>query len=214
MRREATRGMSGFYDRVLVPRIVDLTCSKKPNMRQREKLVPQASGRVLEIGFGSGLNLGFYDRDRVQRLWALEPSEEMLSRARPRVSETSIPMELIRTSAEEIPLPTGSIDTVVVTYTLCTIPEVVSALREAKRVLTNGGRLLFCEHGAAPDPSVRRWQRRLNPLWKRLGGGCNLDRPIPELIAEGGFRIAELSAMYIHGWKPASFNFWGVAVPV
>lgn len=183
-------------------------------MRQRQKIVPQASGAVLEIGFGSGLNVMFYDRAKVQRVWALEPSAEMWTRAEAKARSAQVPIELLPAPAERVPLPDDSVDTVLITYTLCTIADVDSALAEAKRVLREGGRFLFCEHGAAPDVHVLRWQNRLNPLWKRFGGGCNLNRRIPELIEGAGFRIENLSTMYIPGWKPASFNYWGSAVPV
>ena len=202
----------GLYERFLLPKVVNFTCSRKPNMRQRGKVVPLASGSVLEVGFGSGLNLPFYDSTKVQRVWALDPSAEMWAIAEGRVRGAAFPVEFLRAPAEQIPLAHGSVDTVLVTYTLCTLPDVRRALGEMARVLKPGGELVFCEHGAAPDESVRRWQNRLNPVWKALGGGCNLNRPIPSLIEEGGFRMRELSSMYIPGWKPASFNYWGRAL--
>ena len=202
----------GLYERFLLPKVVNFTCSMKPNMRQRAKVVPLASGSVLEVGFGSGLNLPFYDSTKVQRVWALDPSAEMWAIAEGRVRGTGFPVEFLKAPAEQIPLANESADTVLVTYTLCTLPDVRRALGEMARVLKPGGELVFCEHGAAPDESVRRWQNRLNPVWKALGGGCNLNRPIPSLIEEAGFRMRELSSMYIPGWKPASFNYWGCAL--
>jgi len=202
-----------LYDRLILPRLVHFTCSRNPNMRQRAKVVPAASGTVLEIGFGSGLNLPFYDRATVRQLWALEPAEEMWALARARVASAPFPVDFLEASAEDVPLPDHTVDTVVVTYTLCTIPDVRRALEEAARVLVPNGRLLFCEHGLAPDESTSRWQNRLNPVWKRLGGGCNLNRAIPALLRGGGFEVLELSAMYIPGWRPASFNYWGTAIP-
>jgi len=202
----------GLYERFILPRIVDFTCGMKPNMRQRAKVVPLAQGSVLEIGFGSGLNLPFYDAARVQRVWALEPSTEMWALAQMSVGTVDFPVEFLRASAEEIPLPDRSADTVLVTYTLCTLPDVQRPLREMARVLRPGGELVFCEHGAAPDESVRRWQNRLNPVWRALGGGCNLNRPIPSLLERGGFKLSGLSSRYIPGWRPASFNYWGRAV--
>ena len=172
-----------LYERFVLPRLIHLLCGLKPAMLQRKKIVPLASGDVLEIGFGSGLNLPYYDRSVVNRLWALEPSEEMWQLARDAVKASALPVTFIKAPAEEVPLPDGSVDTVLVTYTLCTIPDVSAALRESKRVLKQAGKFLFCEHGEAPDQNVRRWQNRLNPLWRRLGGGCNLNRPIPSLIA-------------------------------
>ena len=180
-------------------------------MRQRARLVPLASGRILELGFGSGLNLAYYDRERVGHLWALDPSPEMWALAQERVRAAPFPVEFLNASADRIPLPDGAADSVLVTYALCTIPELQPSLREAARVLKPGGELLFCEHGAAPDPSVRRWQERLNPLWKVVAGGCHLNRPIPLLIEAAGFRIADLSTMYIPGFRPGSFNYWGRA---
>jgi len=203
----------GLYARYVLPRVVHLTCSSRPNMRQRTKLVPHARGRVLEVGIGSGLNLPFYDADRVTRVWGLDPSEELTARARDAAEDVPFDVELVTAGSEEIPFDAASFDTVVVTYTLCTIPEVVPALREMARVLKPDGRLLFCEHGVAPDADVRRWQERMNPIWRRLGGGCHLNRDVPDLIRRGGFEVTELETMYIPGWRPASFNYWGTAVP-
>ncbi len=180
-------------------------------MRQREKVVPLAEGRVLEVGIGSGLNLGYYDASRVEKLWGLEPSPQMVALAAEPAAKVAFEVEFIGLPADEVPLEDDAADTVVLTYTLCTIPETEPALREMARVLAPGGRLLFVEHGAAPDPGVRRWQNRLNRLWKRLGGGCNLNREIPSLIEAGGFRIESLETMYLPGWRPGNFNYWGSA---
>lgn len=200
-----------IYEKYLLPRIVNFTCGLKPMMKQREKVVPLARGRVLEIGIGSGLNLPFYTPSMVKHLWGLDPSQETWALAKDKLGMLNFDVEFIEASAEDIPLKNGSADTVLITYTLCTIPNVLSALREARRVLKSDGNLLFCEHGLAPDESVQRWQNRLNPLWKRIGGGCNLNRPIPELIEQAGFSICSMDSMYIPGWKPASFNYWGAA---
>jgi len=203
----------GLYSTHILPRVIHFTCGLKPNMRQREKVVPHARGRVLEVGIGSGLNLPFYDPANVSKVWGLDPAPEMTQIAERAARSLPFEVEFIGLPGDEIPLEDGSVDTVVVTYTLCTIPDTTAALRQMSRVLRPGGELLFCEHGAAPDARVRRWQDRLNPLWKRVGGGCNLNRPIPALIEAGGFRIKSLDTMYIPGWRPASFNFWGTAVP-
>ena len=200
-----------IYEKYLLPRIVNFACGLKPTMKQREKVVPLAEGRVLEIGIGSGLNLPFYTSSKVKHLWGLDPSRETWALARDKYRQFGFDVEFIEASAEDIPLDRGSADTVLVTYTLCTIPDAIAALKEARRVLKPGGSLLFCEHGRAPDESVLRWQNRINPLWKRIGGGCNLNRPIPELIERAGFRIRNMDTMYIPGWKPASFNYWGAA---
>ena len=201
----------GIYQRYLLPRIVNFACGLKPMAKQREKIVPLARGRVLEIGVGSGLNLPFYAPGRVKHLWGLDPSREMWALARKNLRMPDFDVEFIEASAENIPLDDGAADTILITYTLCTIPHVNSALEELRRVLRPDGTLLFCEHGLAPDERVRRWQNRLNPLWKRLGGGCNLNRPIPELIQQAGFAIRDMDTMYLPGWKPASFNYWGTA---
>jgi ubiquinone/menaquinone biosynthesis C-methylase UbiE len=173
--------------------------------------VPQASGDVLEIGLGSGLNLPFYDRDKVRRIWGLEPSEGMRHLARGAISEAALDVELIDLPGEEIPLDDDSVDTVVVTYTLCTIPGVVVALEGMRRVLKPHGRLLFCEHGKAPDDNVQKWQERLNPTWKKFSGGCNMNRDIPAILEGSGFVVEDDNRMYIPGVKALSYNFWGSA---
>ena len=202
-----------FYDRFILPKLLHFACGLKPVRRQREKVVPHARGRVLEIGIGSGLNLPFYDSTKVTRLWGLEPSLEMRRVAERATHRVGFEVELIGLSAEEIPLDDDAVDTVLITYTLCTIVGCEPALREMSRVLKPGGELMLCELGAAPDDGVRRWQDRLNPIWKRVGGGCNLNRPIPDLIERAGFEVTNLETMYIPGWRPASFNYWGRATP-
>lgn len=201
----------GIYSDHILPWATDRVCSARPTRRQREKVIPLASGTVLEVGAGSGLNFPLYDPDSVSRVLALEPSEGMLRRARPVVDRAKVDVELLRAVAEDIPLESASVDTVVITYTLCTIPDPVAALREMARVLAPGGRLVFCEHGLAPDPWIRRWQRWLDPAWGLVAGGCSLGRDIPDLIGRGGFRITGLETMYIPGWRPGSFNYWGSA---
>ena len=201
----------GLYGKYVLPRVVHLACSARPNMRQREKLVPLASGRVLEVGMGSGLNLPFYDARRVTKVWGLEPSPEMSKMASAAVEAVAFDVEFVSAGGEQIPLDSESFDTVLMTFTLCTIPDAERALREIARVLKRGGKLLFCEHGAAPDAGVRRWQNRIDPLWRRLAGGCHLNRDIPGLIRRGGFEITRMDTMYIPGWRPASFNYWGAA---
>lgn len=203
----------GFYDKHVLPKLLNLACGVKPVRMQRQKVVPNAAGRILEIGIGSGLNLPFYDAGKVDKLWGLEPSDEMTAYARKRVREVPFEVEFIGLPGEEIPLADHSVDNVVVTYTLCTIPDAIAALEQMRRVLRPGGRLLFCEHGEAPDESVRRWQERLNPMWRKISGGCNLNRKIPELIESGGFRITDIDTMYIPGLRPLSFNYWGAAEP-
>lgn len=203
----------GFYDKHLLPRLVHFSCGLKPALKQREKVVPLATGRVLEIGIGSGLNLPYYRADRVQHIWGLDPSRDMWEIAHRSADKRHLDVEFLESGAEAIPLDDAQADCVVMTYTLCTIPDPAAALAEIRRVLKPGGRLIFCEHGKAPDPRVRRWQERINPVWKRLAGGCNLNRAIPSLLESGGFRSQDLQTMYIPGWKPACFNYWGTAQP-
>jgi len=202
--------MSFYEDRIL-PHLIDFACSTRPNRKQREKIVPLATGDVLEIGFGSGLNLPYYRREQINRIWALEPAEGMRRKARPAVEKSGLKVEFIDLPGEEIPLDSNSADTVLVTYTLCTIPDAIAALAGMRRVLKPGGTLLFCEHGVAPDDNVRRWQTKLNPAWKRMAGGCNMDRDIPALLAEGGFKICKEERMYIPGPKILCYNYWGSA---
>ncbi|NGX14788.1 class I SAM-dependent methyltransferase [Wenzhouxiangella sp. XN24] len=202
-----------FYDRHVLPRIVHLACSTRPAMRQRSKVVPRARGDVLEIGIGSGLNLPFYDPARVRRVWGLEPSPEMVDRAREVAEGLALDVEFIPLPGHELPLEDNSVDTVLTTYTLCTVPDPTEVLEQARRVLRPGGELIFCEHGAAPDRWVRRQQALINPVWSRLGGGCNLDRVIPDMLEAGGFKPGRLETGYIPGWRPACFNYWGNAVP-
>ncbi len=202
----------GLYEKYVLPRLVDFVCGGKHFTKQRRKVVPHARGRVLEVGFGSGLNLPHYDERRIDRLWALEPSRSMWALGRRRAAEAAFDVEYLCADAEAIPLESGSADTVLVTYALCTIPQVETALSEIRRVLSGEGTLIFCEHGAAPDPSVRAWQDRVNPYWKAVGGGCHLNRDAPALLSAAGFRLENLESMYLPGWKVATFNTWGRAV--
>ncbi len=203
--------MMSFYDDRVLPHLINLACSAKPNRKQREKIVPLATGTVLEIGFGSGLNLPFYDAQKVNKIWALEPSEGMRRKAAPVVGKSMIDVEFIDQPAETIPLEPGSADTVVVTYTLCTIPDPLAALKGMRQVLKPGGKLLFCEHGMAPDEKVRRWQARVNPAWSRVAGGCNMNRDIAGLLQSSGFELVVDERMYIPGLRILSYNYWGVA---
>ncbi|MCP4300546.1 MAG: class I SAM-dependent methyltransferase [Gammaproteobacteria bacterium] len=200
-----------WYEEKILPRLINLACASKPTRKQREKIVPQASGDVLEIGFGSGLNLPFYDREKVRRIWGLEPSEGMRRLASDAIGKAAVDVEFIDLPGEEIPLDDDSADTVLVTYTLCTIPEVLVALEGMRRVLKPRGQLLFCEHGKAPDDNVQKWQERLNPTWKKFSGGCNMNRDIPAILEESGFVIEDDNRMYIPGIKSLSYNFWGSA---
>jgi SAM-dependent methyltransferase len=204
----------GFYERYVLPKVLNWSCGAKPVRAQRQKVVPLAEGRVLEIGIGSGLNLPYYDPGKVERVIGLDPAEAMLSYARRKSATLPFAVEYLALEGERIPLERHSVDTVLVTYTLCTIADAIGALEGMRAVLKPGGRLIFCEHGRAPDAAVRRWQHRLNPLWNRIGGGCNLDRDIPALIEAAGFRLDNLESGYLPRTpRFAGFNYWGSAVP-
>lgn len=201
-----------LYDRYFLPYLIDFACGIEPVQRQRAKIVPRAQGRVLEIGIGTGRNLPFYDHGKLEKLYGLDPALQMHRKARQRMRAAGLEVELLDLPAEQIPMEDASFDTVVTTFTLCTIPDAVSALREMRRVLKPQGQLLFCEHGQAPDASVRRWQERLTPIWKPIAGGCHLDRDIPGLLGQGGFRVREMEQMYLPGPRPLTYNYWGSAV--
>lgn len=203
---------TGIYDRYVLPPLLHLACGIKPARMQRQKVVPRAKDRVLEVGIGSGLNLPFYDGSLVEKVVGIDPSSELRVYAERSARQVPFAVEFLELPSERLALEEASIDTVVVTYTLCTIPDAIAALRQMRRVLRPGGELLFCEHGQAPDPGVRRWQGRLTPIWRRFAGGCHLNRAIPELIERSGFRIEKLETLYLPGWKPLTFNYWGVAV--
>ena len=202
--------MSLYGDHIL-PRITDLVCGVGTHRRQREKIVPQARGRVLEIGLGSGLNLAHYDTNAVDLVWGVDPSAGMSRLAESRIREAPFEVRVLQHTADDIPLDDDSADSAVITYTLCSIPDPEQALREIARVLKPGATLLFCEHGAAPDESVRRWQNRLTPYWKHFAGGCHLDRDIPAILRQGGFKVQGVETMYLPGWRPGTFNYWGSA---
>ena len=201
-----------WYDEKVLPRLISFACSSKPAYKQREKIVPRASGDVLEIGFGSGLNLAHYDSDKVRRIWGLEPSEGMRKLAAKPIAESGLDVELIDLPGEEIPLEDNSVDTVLITFALCTIPEVAAALDGMRRVLKPGGQLLFSEHGKAPDANVVKWQERMNPVWKKFSGGCNMNRDIPALLDAAGLEIKDDNRMYVPGLKSLSYMYWGAAI--
>jgi ubiquinone/menaquinone biosynthesis C-methylase UbiE len=205
--------MPSWYATHVLPRLLDVACGVAPITAQRRQLLPQASGDVLEIGLGTGLNLPHYDRGRLRSLSAVEPALEMHGKARRRAARAGLQVQLIGLSAERMPLADAAFDTVVCTWTLCSIPDPVAALHEMRRVLRPHGRLLFCEHGRAPDEAVRRWQRRLQPAWGCLFGGCQLGRDMPALLAAGGFRVPDLQAGYLPGPRAATYNYWGAALP-
>jgi ubiquinone/menaquinone biosynthesis C-methylase UbiE len=202
----------GFYQRRILPRLIHFGMAQKQLMPLREQLVAGARGRVLEIGIGSGLNLPFYPRD-TDLLLGLDPSRELLHMAKRHSSWVHFPVELSEGRAEDIPLDDGAVDHVVMSWTLCSVVDPLRALSEIRRVLRPGGSLLFVEHGRAPEPRISRWQDRLTPLWRRLAGGCHLDRPIARLIEASGLRLADLETGHlIRGPRIATFHYRGRAV--
>lgn len=202
----------GFYQQYLLPDVINLAMRNRDLLPYRKRLLAAAQGRVLEIGIGSGLNLSFYP-GQVREVVGLEPAPRLIAMARRAAAERArTPTTFIEGSAEAIPLDARSFDTVVTTWTLCSIPNAVVALREMHRVLKPDGQLLFVEHGRAPQASVRKWQDWLTPAWKRIGGGCHLNRPIQLLIESAGFNIARLHTGYMRGPKPMSFMYEGCAL--
>ena len=202
----------GFYDKYILPKFLNCACGSKPINYQREKIVPLAEGTVLDVGIGSGLNIPYYDKSKIDYLYGLDPSFELLKLARTVAKKHKIEIDFLECGAEAIPLPNDSIDTVVITYTLCTIPDIQLSNKEIKRVLKPNGKLLFCEHGLAPDMNVAKWQKRINPIWNKIAGGCNLNRDIPKLIRSSGFKISNMEEMYLPSTpKFAGYNYWGVA---
>jgi len=202
----------GFYQAHILPHLLHLAMRRQDFARYRERVLADAQGRVLEIGIGSGLNLPFYAQ-RAQQVIGLDPSPRLLAMARGAGRQLEGAIELVEGSAEAVPLEDRSVDTVVTTWTLCSIPDPRRALAEMRRVLKPRGRLLFVEHGLAPDPKVRWWQDRLTPAWKRVGGGCHLNRAIAQLIEEAGFQFERLDSGYMRGPKPMTFMYEGRAAP-
>ena len=201
----------GLYAKYVLPRIIDVAMRNEETARLRAAWIPLARGEVLEVGIGSGLNLPFYSPD-VQRIYGVDPSVELQRIARGRVVAAPMEVEFLSQSAEEqLPLADASIDTVVTTWTLCSIADAPKALREMKRVLKASGRLIFLEHGRAPDPGVADWQERITPLWKNITGGCHLNRKIDDLITTAGFRITELKTFYVRGPRPTTYTYQGTA---
>jgi ubiquinone/menaquinone biosynthesis C-methylase UbiE len=203
-----------FYGERILPHLTDWSCGLPRVTAQRRKVVPLAHGEVLEVGIGSGLNLPVYDAGRVKRLTGVDPSGALLGRARQRAAGLAFPVRLLRAGAEALPLDARSVDDVVVTYSLCSIPALEQALEELRRVLKPGGRLLFCEHGLAPEASVQRWQRRIAPLWRPLAGGCDLTRDAPALLERWNFRVEQLERFYLPGTpRLVGYHSIGIARP-
>ncbi len=201
----------GLWAKHVLPHLVELACRGSAVAEERERLVPRAYGRVLEIGVGSGLNLRYYDAHRAERVVAFDPSPELLEMARPRAVLAKVPIELAVASAEKLPFGDASFDSAVVTYTLCSVDDPARALAEVKRVLRPGGELFFVEHGLSDEPRTQRWQHRLTPAWSAVGGGCHLDRNVAEELRGAGFALDELRAEHGDGAKWLSFTYEGVA---
>ena len=202
------------YQRYVLPKMIDIACGMGAVMKLRAQIVPQAIGEVLEIGIGSGLNLAFYNPNKVTAITGVDPAAQMQALAHTRAAAIDIPVEIIAVDVHGIHAPSNRFDTIVMTFTLCSIADPIAALTEMARVLKPNGRLLFCEHGLAPDLTVERWQHRLTPLWKPLAGGCHLDRNIPALLAAGGFSVEELSEQYLSGPRALTYMYSGWARPI
>ncbi len=201
----------GWYARTVLPKLIEAGCSQPLLMKLRAAYVPQASGKVLEIGIGTGLNLQYYDAERVE-LTGLDPAAELTGHAQRRAQELELPISMLGVSGESIPAEDMTFDALVCTWTLCSIPNVERALAEMHRVVKPGGKLYFIEHGKAPDANIARWQRRIEPLWKRIAGGCHLTRSADELISHAGFHITETDSGYLPGPKFATYMTHGIAV--
>jgi ubiquinone/menaquinone biosynthesis C-methylase UbiE len=202
----------GFYAEWILPSLIDLSMRNKRLRPYRERTASAAEGRVLDVGIGSGLNLPFYAR-KAREIFGLDPSLTLLARAQRKTAGTQTPVHLLEGSAECIPLADHSMDTIVMTWTGCSIPEICAALEEMRRVLRPGGRLLFVEHGRAPEPRIASWQDRLNPFWQRFSGGCRLNRKIDDLLSDAGFQIDRLTTGYIPGPRIMTFFYEGAAMP-
>jgi ubiquinone/menaquinone biosynthesis C-methylase UbiE len=201
-----------LYSDYILPHFINLSMRKGDLTPYRERVISRAEGRVLEIGIGSGHNLQLYGKS-VEELLGLEPSPQLMSMAQRESVRCRRTLTLIAGSAEAIPMEDHYVDTVVTTWTLCSIPRARDALTEMRRVLRPGGQLLFVEHGLAPEAAVQRWQERLTPMWKRIGGGCHLNRPIRTLIESAGFSIADLNTGYMRGPRPLTYMYEGRATP-
>jgi SAM-dependent methyltransferase len=205
--------MASLYDRLVLPRLLKCACSAPPIMKQRAKVVPRAEGRVLELGIGMGLNLGLYDPDKVSSVTGVDPAPELRAAAQAAPRDPRLSVKVEDGTAEALPFEAASFDCVVCTFTLCSVHTPAQALAEARRVLKPGGRLLYCEHGLAPDADVAKWQRRIEPIWKRIAGGCHLTRPVTSAIEAAGFQVARRDSMYLPRTpRFAGWNEWGEAV--
>jgi ubiquinone/menaquinone biosynthesis C-methylase UbiE len=200
----------GLYEKWVLPRLLEFAMRNHALDRYRQRTTETARGLVLEIGVGSGLNLPLYGPP-VERVWGIDPSPELLRIASKRSANASVPVSLVQASAERLPFADAAFDTLVMTWTLCSIANSTAALTEMRRVLKPGGKLLFVEHGLSPEARIASWQHRLTPCWKRIGGGCHLDREMDDLIRAAGFRVDALETGYMKGPKPWTFMYRGKA---
>lgn len=206
--------MASYYERRILPGLLTCACGSPGIMRQRAKIVPLARGRVLELGIGGGLNLAFYDVNKVESVTGIDPSPELRALALTAPRDPDLRLEVEAGTAEALPFADQSFDSVVCTFTLCSVADSAKALSEARRVLEPGGTFLFCEHGLSPEPAIARWQRRLDPLWSRLAGGCHLNRPVAETVEGASFRLTSLEKAYLPKTpRIAGWNEWGSAQP-
>jgi SAM-dependent methyltransferase len=201
-----------LYDSYVCPHFINWAMQAKPIKKQREKVIPLARGRVLEIGMGSGLNLEYYNKLYVSEVFGVEPDSVLLEKAKIRAYQNNIDLNIQKLQAELLPYENSTFDTVVSTYTMCSIAKLEDAMKEIKRVLKKEGSFIFSEHGRSPDKNIYKWQKRLNPIQKRIGGGCHLDINIPEVIKNADFKISAIDSMYIPGPKFLSYHYWGSAI--
>ena len=198
-------GIATWYDDHIVPRFIKCACSAPGIMKLRAKLVPRAEGKVFEIGCGGGINQQFYDAARISSYAGIDPSDKGLEYARAEAARKGWATDMRQGFGEDIPFPADSFDTVVCTYTLCSVEDPAQVLAEIRRILRSNGKLLFLEHGRAPDPGVAKWQDRIEPVWKRLAGGCHLTRPISSSVASSGLDVTRLG----QGYMPKTPRFAG-----
>ena len=202
-----------FYETNVVPKLLTVLCNTKPNHYQRQKIVPLATGDVVEIGVGPGLNLQYYNTTNVNKVIGIDPSDELNKIAKKNANKVNLDIEFNLSSAESIDLPTSSVDSVVCTFSLCSIPDPIKALNEIYRILKPGGKYFFCEHGISPDFFTKVFQNVTNIFYPKLSGGCHANRDIPKLITDSGLKIDEKDTMYLPGSvKFLGFNYWGVAI--
>ena len=202
-----------MYDKYILPHVLNCTCGQKPFVKQRQKLVPMAKGKVLEVGIGSGLNMPYFDTSKIISVVGIDPSEELIQLAEKRIDDSMPDVDFVISKAEELQFNDNTFDTVLITYTMCTVDDVSTSLMQIKRVLKSDGQLLFCEHGLAPDEKIVKWQNRINKFWPTISGGCNINKNIPHLIGEAGFTISNMEQMYLPKTpKILGYNYWGTAL--